>query len=581
MSKTSQFDKALAEILNNLQPHKRTCKQCSVDFDIFVEDIEMYKKLQVPPPTLCPDCRYQRRCGFYNNILKFYKKECFAHENEKVISTFHNESPYKIYDLAHWWSDKWGGDEYIQDYDLSRSFFSQFKDLILKVPQPAITHYWKNVINSPFTISIIDSKNCYFSSVGGYLENSHYCYWTGRAKDSLEILNTQEIENCYDLIYCDKMFNSKFCQNSSGCIDSSFLYDCRNCSSCFGCVNLRNKQYCFFNEQFSKEDYLEKIKSINLGNNDILKEYKDRFKEFLKNAVRKNLWLDKKNINSFGDGIEKAKNCFMVFRGSGFNSIENLRYCQDVLDCKDCMDMYIVGPNLELCYELVEAYEGSNIKFSYFIKNGSNLDYCLACHNSQNCFGCIGLRNKKFHIFNKPYSEEKYWQVLDKVKSEALMAGEYGEFFPLSMALHAYNDTYASIEFPLTDEEIKKRDWVYFENEKEADLSNIETISAKDVPKDIKDVDDSILQKVIICEKTGKPFRIIKAELDFYRKYNLPVPVIHPNERILGRLRERNPSRLWKMNCKKCGNKMYTSYIPEKQKEYKIYCEQCYQSEVV
>jgi len=43
------------------------------------------------------------------------------------------------------------------------------------------------------------------------------------------------------------------------------------------------------------------------------------------------------------------------------------------------------------------------------------------------------------------------------------------------------------------------------------------------VPIDIKDVDDSIFQKVIICEKTGKPFRIIKAELDFYRKNNLPI----------------------------------------------------------
>ena len=53
--------------------------------------------------------------------------------------------------------------------------------------------------------------------------------------------------------------------------------------------------------------------------------------------------------------MEKPKNCFMVFRGSGLtNGIENLRYVQDVFDCKDSADMYIVGPNLSLCYELVE-----------------------------------------------------------------------------------------------------------------------------------------------------------------------------------------------------------------------------------
>ena len=582
MSKTPQFDKILAEILDNIQPHSKTCKQCSVSFDIFIEDIEMYKKLQVPPPTLCPDCRMQKRFGFYNNILKFHKKECSAHAGENVISTFHPESPYKIFDLKHWWSDKWGGEDYGRDYEFNKPFFEQFKELILNVPQPAITHYWKNVIDSPYTISIIDSKNCYFSSVGAYLENSHFMYWAGSSRDSMDCLNSQDLENCYENIYSDKMFDCKFCDDSTECISSVFLRSCKNCQNCFGCVNLRNKSYCFFNEQFSKDGYLQKIKEINLGDRNVLTEYKNKFKEFLKNIIRRNLQSDRKNINSIGDNLEKAKNCFMVFRGSGLtNGIENLRYCQDVFDCKDSADIHIVGPNLSLCYELVEAYEGSNIKFSYFIKNGLNVEYCLACHNCQNCFSCIGLRNKKFHIFNKPYSEEEYWQVLDKVKSEMLKVGEYGEFFPLTMALHAYNDTYASIEFPLTDEEIKKRGWIYNNNEKEADLSNIKIIKAQDVPKDIKDVDDSILQKAIICEKTGKPFKIIKAELDFYRKHNLPIPIIHPNERILARLRERNPSRLWKMNCKKCNNEMFTAYPSEKQKEYKIYCEECYIREVV
>lgn len=585
MSKTPQFDSALAEILDNLQPHTRRCLQCQKDFDIFAEDIEMYKKLQVPPPKLCPDCRMQRRFGFYNNILKFHKKECAAHEGENVISTFHSESSYKIFDLKHWWSDKWGGEEYAQSADLrgneNWSFFEQFKEFMLKVPQPAITHYWKNVIDSPYTISIIDSKNCYYSSVGAYLENSHYMYWAGPSRDSMDCLNSQDLENCYENIYSDKMFNCKFCNDSEECIDSAFLRSCKNCQSCFGCANLRNKQYCFFNEQLSKEDYLQKMAEINLGDRNVLAEYKNKFEEFLKNIIRRNLQSDRKNINSIGDNLEKAKNCFMVFRGSGYNSVENLRYCQDVFDCKDSADMHIVGPNLSLCYELVEAYEGSNIKFSYFIKNGLNVEYCLACHNCQNCFGCIGLRNKKFHIFNKPYSEEEYRQKLDEIKTKMLEAKEYGEFFPLSMALHAYNDTYASIEFSLTDEEIKKRGWVYFNNEKEADLSNIKTIEVKDVPIDIKDADDSILQKAIICEKTGKPFRIIKAELDFYTKHNLPIPIIHPNERILSRLRERNPSRLWKMNCKSCGNEMHTAYPPEKQKEYKIFCESCYLKEVV
>ncbi|MEI8091626.1 MAG: hypothetical protein WCG98_05355 [bacterium] len=35
----------------------------------------------------------------------------------------------------------------------------------------------------------------------------------------------------------------------------------------------------------------------------------------------------------------------------------------------------------------------------------------------------------------------------------------------------------------------------------------------------IKDVTDEILQQAIECEVSKKPFRVIKQELDFYRKH--------------------------------------------------------------
>jgi len=63
-SKTPKFDKVIGAILEDLKPHKKNCKQCGVVFDVFQEDIEFYKKFQVPAPTLCPDCRTQRRFGY-------------------------------------------------------------------------------------------------------------------------------------------------------------------------------------------------------------------------------------------------------------------------------------------------------------------------------------------------------------------------------------------------------------------------------------------------------------------------------------------------------------------------------------
>ena len=81
---------------------------------------------------------------------------------------------------------------------------------------------------------------------------------------------------------------------------------------------------------------------------------------------------------------------------------------------------------------------------------------------------------------------------------------------------------------------------------------NAQTVKAHDLPESIKDVGDDILNKVIICEVSGKPFRIIKPELEFYRKHNLPIPRKHPDQRHLERMQLRNPRKLRDRKCAKC-----------------------------
>jgi hypothetical protein len=59
-------------------------------------------------------------------------------------------------------------------------------------------------------------------------------------------------------------------------------------------------------------------------------------------------------------------------------------------------------------------------------------------------------------------------------------------------------------------------------------------------------------QDVVICEVSGKPFRIIKQELEFYRKHNLPIPHRHPDVRHTDRMKLRNPRKLRDRKCNKC-----------------------------
>ena len=104
------------------------------------------------------------------------------------------------------------------------------------------------------------------------------------------------------------------------------------------------------------------------------------------------------------------------------------------------------------------------------------------------------------------------------------------------------------------------------------------TIRADQLPDDVNDTPDDVLHWAILCEVTGKPFKIIKQELQFYRDHRLPLPRRHPDQRHTDRYAFKNPYRLWKRTCARCGEEIWTSYASDRPEI--IYCEECYLKEV-
>jgi hypothetical protein len=396
MFKTPNFDNALDEILVNLKPQQKNCQQCGKVFDIFQEDIEFYHKLQVPAPTLCPDCRMQRRLGYRINFLPiFYKKTCSAPgHNEKIISFYSEENSVKVYDDDYYLSDKWDALEFARDYDFNKPVFEQFNQLNLEVPHQSLNKDPKN-INCDYVVSGISSKDCYYVALPYYSENIYYSRVPVYSKDCIDVFEVDYCEQCYQSVYVDHCYNCNFCYESQNCLDCSFLYDCRNCSNCFGCSNLRNKHYYFFNQPLTKEKYQNKIKEINLGKRTILNRYQAEFERLLPQVIRKNLNNIKTTEKSLGNDLKESRNCFYVFRA--LKNCQNLRYVASVDKYIDSMDLF-GGTTGSLSYESTGIVFSSNIKFSSLCRNGLNLKYCTECNNCEYCFGCFGLKNKKYCI---------------------------------------------------------------------------------------------------------------------------------------------------------------------------------------
>jgi hypothetical protein len=85
---------------------------------------------------------------------------------------------------------------------------------------------------------------------------------------------------------------------------------------------------------------------------------------------------------------------------------------------------------------------------------------------------------------------------------------------------------------------------------------------------------DNIFEEILACEKCTKNYKIIKQELEFYKKIGLPIPHLCPDCRYDIRFRLRNPHKLIKRECNKCQKDIQTTYASDRPET--IYCEKCY-----
>lgn len=575
-----------------MNPETRICQNCKKDFIIEPEDFLFYEKIKVPPPTFCPECRAQRRMS-WRNERSLYKRKCNLC-NKIIISRVSSNKKYPVYCQNCWWSDKWDASYYKMDYDFSRSFFDQFKTLILSVPHISLQS--ANSINSEYINQESDDKNCYLNFGGHYNEESAYNTYEVHGKNCYDNYWLFESENCSNNINCEKSFNLHFSVDSRNCMDSYFLKDCRNCSHCIGCSGLRNQKYNIFNKTYNKDEYDKFVIKYPLNNFNFLKMIKEQSLHYCLKIPKKNLFIEN-SLNVVGDYIENSKNSFNVFQSS---KVENCKHSSFIAFLRDSFDVFSTSA-LELSYEINSSGGLYNSKFiSNCITTGAldkvhsyNIEYSFMMVSCSNCFACIGLRNKQYCILNKQYTKEEYEELVPKIiKHMSDMpyinskgrVYKYGEFFPSELSPFAYNETIAQEYFPLTKEEALKQGYRW--KDKEERNYNID-IKNEDIPENINDVNEDILGKVIECKNKGdektqctEAFKIIPEELQFYRRMNLPLPRLCPNCRHYERLAQCNPLKLWHRKCMKegCNNEFETSYAPDRPEI--VYCEKCYQSEI-
>ena len=577
-SKTPQFDKLLDEILDTLVPHSRECKwkgkhpYCEGEFEITNEDIEFLKILRVPAPICCPTCRKIQRRAFVNTAVLYKHINNAPGNSNSIVSFVPPASPLIVYDVASY-LNIFEPYNYGVIYDESRSFVDQFYDLRLSVPQPAVIRDPSN-INSEYSINGRNSKNCYWVSGAWSSEDIWYSNLLHQSKEIMDSVRIDKSERCYECVSSKSLYNSQYLYYSENCINSYLLFDCRNCQDCFGCVNLRNKRYCWFNKQLSKEEYEIELSSANFQSRKLCQTWLDKFWSFVRTQPIRAARIEQSE-NVTGVDILNCKNCHDVIH---CERSEHGRHLDSVMGNKDSMDAHGSGSSEKLYGTSAVGSQCSNVKFSFASKFITDSEFLINCRNCSNCFACIGLQNKSYSIFNKQYEPNQYFEELDRIKSSMMSKGEYGEFLPYNFSTFAYNGSSADIPFPLTEEQVKELGALW-QPEIEIDIVvNMTILKSDDVPDTISEVTDEILNQAIICEETGRLFRIITTELEFYRKHHIPLPTIHPYLRIRSKLKKLGNVMVNRTICSSCKKEIDSMYGPEG--NFILYCEDCYKLEV-
>ena len=606
---------------------RKICKRTGKEFAIFQSDLDMldklspviwWKKFSLSTPTISPECRFQRMMMFRNE-RKLYKRKC-SKTWKNIIALYPEEYEWQIYSPELRRSDNRDSLEFWKEY-IKWKFYEDLKGQFKKVPYLNLFAFHNE--NSDYTNWSEWNKNCYMIFASDHNEDSYYWYSIFECKNVVDAYWCKKCENSYqiiDWINSMKIFYSQKIEDSFGIY---FSYDMKNCKNCFLCTGQKDKEYCFKNKPVSKEQREREILPM------IQQIFKTgQIEMYISELNKITTWVIVKNMNLINttnwiwDLVNDSKNVLNSFEA---HNTEDIRWVINANWCKDVMWWYVIVDWSQKVFESIGCSKNYwTIAVRNSRENNKNCLYSNFIMYWTNLIGAISCRHKENIILNKQYSKEEREKIAQEIISELQEKWKRWEFFDPEFSPFPYNDTVANEYFPLQkiiinwQEKIINSDWfwsltllepekfisdaildLWWEEKikvkrrtKENEINIpawLESIKANEISDNINDINDEILNKVIICEVTWRPFRIVWPELQFYRKHGLPIPHKHTDIRHEERLKKRPWRELNLRNCDKCGTEMLSVYSlnhgfsqinTNSTDWFKVYCEACYSKEI-
>ncbi len=168
---------------------------------------------------------------------------------------------------------------------------------------------------------------------------------------------------------------------------------------------------------------------------DFSRPFFEQFQELFTAVPHPNL-IQRNNVNStYTHYTSDDKNCY---------------FCASAVHCEDSSYLFcmmvrtknsvdgLMSSDCEYCYEFTDCVKCNRVAFAQNCEGCVESALLYDCRNCTNCFGCVGLRNAQYMIFNEQYTKEEYQKKMQEYRS--------GSYDVLQAALAAFNEL--KLRFP-------------------------------------------------------------------------------------------------------------------------------------
>ena len=290
--------------------------------------------------------------------------------------------------------------------------FTDFNNQYLRLKQSLPRHptFSSDLEDSEFVSRSYRLKNCYFCFDCVDCKNCLYCFDSVRSTNCEDCDYVVECELLYESNDTYQSYNSICLDYCARLYDSYYCWDCADSHDLFGCVHLKQKQYCIFNKQYTKAAYIQKT-------TELLEQPAENHRKKLKKLANRYpfgpTYVSHSENSDYGNQVHYSSNCYLCFDVA---RSENCAYMYDSFYCKNSYDLTYCF-KAELSYECIDSAKIYNCNFVESSDDCFDCSYLYNCKDCHNCFGCVSLAHKRYCVLNKQYTKEEYGKIVEEIKS--------------------------------------------------------------------------------------------------------------------------------------------------------------------